>query len=107
MPFINRVTDRWSPVSGCELASWMVLSSVVHEDGKPRMAPSGGPEVRFVLLPASECGIIDTWTAGGLRGNGSHDVAVHDMFVHAAFGSGVFDPTSCPSRAIVSRHGAA
>jgi len=32
-----RVTGRWSLVSGCELASWMVLWSVVHEDGKPRM----------------------------------------------------------------------
>jgi alkylation response protein AidB-like acyl-CoA dehydrogenase len=87
-----RVTGRWSLVSGCELASWMVLWAVVHEDGNPRTAPSGGPEIRFMLLPASQCEIIDTWTAGGLRGTGSHDVAVRDVFVPAAFGSGFFDP---------------
>jgi indole-3-acetate monooxygenase len=91
-----RVTGRWSLVSGCELASWMVLWAVVHEGGKPRMMASGGPEIRFMLLPASECEIIDTWTVGGLRGTGSHDVAVHDVFVPAAFGSGFFDPQILP-----------
>ena len=91
-----RVSGRWSLVSGCELASWMVLWAVVHEGGKPRMMAAGGPEIRFMLLPASECEIIDTWTVGGLRGTGSHDVAVHDVFVPAAFGSGFFDPHILP-----------
>jgi indole-3-acetate monooxygenase len=91
-----RVTGRWSLVSGCELASWMVLWAVVHEDGKPRMTPSGGPEIRFMLLPASQCEIIDTWTVGGLRGTGSHDVALHDVLVPAAFVSGFFDPYVLP-----------
>src|SRR5438132_2626713 len=54
-----RLTGRWSLVSGCELATWMVLWSVVHDDGKPRTAPSGGPEIRFMLLPANQCEIID------------------------------------------------
>jgi indole-3-acetate monooxygenase len=91
-----RVTGRWSLVSGCELASWMVLWSVVHEDGQPRMTPSGGPEIRFMLVPARQCEIIDTWMVGGLRGTGSHDVTVHDVFVPAAFGSGFFDPYVLP-----------
>jgi alkylation response protein AidB-like acyl-CoA dehydrogenase len=91
-----RVSGRWSLVSGCELASWMVLWAVVHDGGKPRMMASGGPEIRFMLLPASKCEIIDTWTVGGLRGTGSHDVAVHEVFVPAAFGSGFFDPQILP-----------
>jgi len=86
-----RLTGRWSLVSGCELASWMVLWSVVHEDGTPRTTPSGGPEIRFMLLPASQCEIIDTWTVGGLRGTGSHDVVVHDVFVPTAYSAGFFD----------------
>jgi alkylation response protein AidB-like acyl-CoA dehydrogenase len=90
------VSGRWSLVSGCELATWMVLWCVVHEEGKPRLTPSGAPELRFMLLPAAECEIIDTWTVGGLRGTGSHDVAVHEVFVPSAYGSGFFDPYVLP-----------
>src|SRR5712692_757370 len=42
-----RVSGRWSLVSGCELAAWMVLWCVVHEEGKPRLTPLGAPELRF------------------------------------------------------------
>src|SRR5215469_6965164 len=91
-----RLTGRWSLVSGCEFATWMALWSVIHEDGKPRTTPSGGPEIRFMLLPANQCEIIDTWTVGGLRGTGSHDVAVHDVFVPIAYASGFFDSYVLP-----------
>jgi indole-3-acetate monooxygenase len=93
-----RLSGRWSLVSGCELASWMVLWSVVHEDGKPRLTPSGSPDIRFMLLPSARCEIIDTWTVGGLRGTGSHDVAVRDEFVPSAYASGFFDPYALPER---------
>jgi alkylation response protein AidB-like acyl-CoA dehydrogenase len=52
-----RVSGRWSLVSGCELASWMVLWAVVYEGDERRMTASGGPEIRFMLLPASQCEI--------------------------------------------------
>ena len=63
-----RVSGRWSLVSGCELGTWMVLLCVVNEGGKPRLTPAGVPETRFMILPSTECEIIDTWTVGGLRG---------------------------------------
>jgi alkylation response protein AidB-like acyl-CoA dehydrogenase len=87
-----RVSGRWSLVSGCELAAWMVLSCFVHKDGKPQLTPAGAPELRFMILPANECEIVDTWMVGGLRGTGSHDVAVRDRFVPSTYGSGFFDP---------------
>jgi len=49
-----------------------------------------------MLLPSSECEIIDTWTVGGLRGTGSHDVAVRDVFVPSSYGSGFTDPYVLP-----------
>ena len=91
-----RASGRWSLVSGCELAAWMVLLCVVQEDGKPRLTPAGAPETRFVLVPATESEIIDTWTVGGLRGTGSHDVVVRDVFVPTPYGSGFFDPHVLP-----------
>jgi hypothetical protein len=87
-----RVSGRWSLVSGCELGTWMVLLCVVHEDGKPQLTPAGAPENRFMLIPSADCEIIDTWTVGGLRGTGSHDVLVRDVFVPDSYGSGFTDP---------------
>ncbi|MGC2415750.1 MAG: acyl-CoA dehydrogenase family protein [Stellaceae bacterium] len=91
-----RVSGRWSLVSGCELGAWMVLLFVVHEDGKPRLTRGGAPETRFMIIPATACEIIDTWTVGGLRGTGSHDVVVDDVFVPAEYGSGFTDPHLLP-----------
>ena len=91
-----RVSGRWSLVSGCELGTWMVLLCIVHQDGKPRLTPAGAPETRFMLLPAAECEIIDTWTVGGLRGTGSHDVVVRDRFVPGNYGSSFTDPYVLP-----------
>jgi len=91
-----RVSGRWSLVSGCELAAWMVLWCVVHEDGKPRLTSSRSPENRFMLLPAAECEIVDTWTVGGLRGTGSHDVVVRDVFVPTGYAANFFDPYVLP-----------
>ncbi|HEY7577780.1 MAG TPA: acyl-CoA dehydrogenase family protein [Acetobacteraceae bacterium] len=91
-----RVDGRWSLVSGCELAAWMVLLCVVHAEGRPRLTGAGVPDIRFMLLPASGCEIVDTWTVGGLRGTGSHDVAVRDVVVPEDFGSGFFDPYVLP-----------
>jgi indole-3-acetate monooxygenase len=91
-----RLNGRWSLVSGCELGTWMVLLSVVNEDGKPRLTPAGAPETRFMLLPSEACEIIDTWNVGGLRGTGSHDVVVHDVFVPNSYGSGFTDPYVLP-----------
>jgi indole-3-acetate monooxygenase len=83
-------------VSGCELAAWMVLLCVVHDGANPRVTPAGAPEIRFMVLPRAACEIIDTWTVGGLRGTGSHDVVVRDVFVPTDFGSGFSDPYVLP-----------
>jgi indole-3-acetate monooxygenase len=87
-----RVSGRWSLVSGCQFSAWFLLMCIVHEDGKPRLTPSGAPEVRFMLCPAADCDIVDTWTVGGLRGTGSHDVVVQDGFVPAPYASFHTDP---------------
>jgi alkylation response protein AidB-like acyl-CoA dehydrogenase len=79
-----RVSGRWSLVSGCELAEWMAFLCRVEEHGQPRMHMPGVPEMRFVFLRKDNCEIIDTWYTGGLRGTGSHDVAVQDVLVSEA-----------------------
>jgi alkylation response protein AidB-like acyl-CoA dehydrogenase len=87
-----RVSGRWSLVSGCQFSAWFILMCMVHEDGGPRLTPSGAPEFRFMLCPAADCDIVDTWTVEGLRGTGSHDVVVQDRFVPAPYASFYTDP---------------
>jgi alkylation response protein AidB-like acyl-CoA dehydrogenase len=76
-----RLSGRWSLVSGCELADYVHLMSLVHEDGVPRMLAPGQPDLRVLFVPKGSYDILDTWHAGGLRGSGSHDVVVDDVFV--------------------------
>jgi alkylation response protein AidB-like acyl-CoA dehydrogenase len=83
-------------VSGCELASWVVLLCAVHDGANPGPASTGAPQTRFVLVPASACEIVDTWTVGGLRGTGSHDVVVRDAFVPADYAAGFADRFTLP-----------
>ena len=78
-----RLSGRWSLVSGCELADYVHLMSLVHEDGVPRMLAPGQPDLRVLFVPKGRYDILDTWHVGGLRGSGSHDVVVDDVFVPA------------------------
>ena len=51
------------------------------DDGASDPGTDAGPEQVTVFLPAAECRIIDTWHVTGLRGTGSHDIEVKDVFV--------------------------
>ena len=74
-------TGRWRFGSGCQEADWMVGSCQVVEGDRPRRNPDGTPDVRRILLPAGDRTIVDTWDVTGLRGTGSHDWTVADLFV--------------------------
>jgi alkylation response protein AidB-like acyl-CoA dehydrogenase len=76
-----RLRGRWALVSGCELADYVYLMGLVHENGVPRMLAPGQPDLRVLFVPKGRYDILDTWHVGGLRGSGSHDVVVDDVFV--------------------------
>ena len=57
--------------------------SLVHENGVPRMLAPGKRDLRVLFVPKGRYEILDTWHVGGLRGSGSHDVVVEDVFVPA------------------------
>jgi 3-hydroxy-9,10-secoandrosta-1,3,5(10)-triene-9,17-dione monooxygenase len=66
-----RVCGRWSFSSGCDAARWVMVAV-------PGDRPGG---LLWLLLPRPDCEIVDTWFAAGLRGSGSKDVVVDDVFV--------------------------
>jgi 3-hydroxy-9,10-secoandrosta-1,3,5(10)-triene-9,17-dione monooxygenase len=70
-----RFSGRWSFSSGCDHATWNLLGGlVVGEDGRPT-------DFRTFLLPISDYAIEDVWDTIGLRGTGSNDIVVDDVFV--------------------------
>jgi 3-hydroxy-9,10-secoandrosta-1,3,5(10)-triene-9,17-dione monooxygenase len=69
-----RLSGRWKFSSGIDACTWTMLGGIGSADGEL-------PDYRVFLLPASDYRIIDTWHAAGLRGSGSKDVEVADVFV--------------------------
>ena len=76
-----RVTGRWAFASGCEHADWLFGNCILLQDGRPLPGLSEGvPAMRGMLFRASEMRVVDTWSVLGLRGTGSHDIAIEGAF---------------------------
>jgi indole-3-acetate monooxygenase len=78
-----RVSGRFPFASGCQHSEWVWLGCVVMADGTPRADSNGVPETRQCIVQLSQCEILDTWYTTGLRGTGSNDLLVKDVFVPA------------------------
>lgn len=82
-----RVNGRWPFASGCLHADWMFGLCAMIRDGKP-MAGSAGearpPLIRGCVLPAKAWQIEDTWHVAGLKGTGSHHIALRGALVPEA-----------------------
>jgi alkylation response protein AidB-like acyl-CoA dehydrogenase len=79
-----RVTGRWPLGSGCQHSGWIVGGCRILDGDQPRRLPNGTPLMRVLFFAAADCKILDTWDSIGLRGTGSHDYTVTDLFVPAA-----------------------
>jgi alkylation response protein AidB-like acyl-CoA dehydrogenase len=77
-----RVTGRQGFSSGCRQAVWLAARALIQENGQPRLI-DGQPEERYLFVPAAEAELLDTWHVRGMRGTGTHDFAVKDVFVPA------------------------
>jgi indole-3-acetate monooxygenase len=79
-----RATGRWPLGSGCQHSAWIVGGCRILDGDQPRLRSDGTPVTRILFFSATDCEILDTWHSVGLRGTGSHDYAVSDVFVPAA-----------------------
>jgi 3-hydroxy-9,10-secoandrosta-1,3,5(10)-triene-9,17-dione monooxygenase len=69
-----RITGQAAWSSGSVHAEWIIFGGLVREEGKP-------PEPMTFLVPRRETTLIDTWFSSGMRGTGSNDMRVDDVFV--------------------------
>ncbi|MYC31500.1 MAG: hypothetical protein F4X65_15660 [Chloroflexi bacterium] len=64
-----KLSGQWDFSSGCDPAHWVLLIA-------------NGPETpMMMLLPRRDYRIKDTWFVSGLKGTGSKDILVDDVFV--------------------------
>ncbi len=68
------VNGTWQWSSGCDHATWAFLGGPVIKDGKP-------VDFGSFLLPISDYRIDDVWNVVGLKGTGSNNIVVKDVFV--------------------------
>ena len=77
-----RVSGRWQFGSGCQESSWMLGSFQILDAGRPRLGPHGKPLYWRGVFPRAEAEIVAaSWDVAGLRGTGSFDWTVEDVFL--------------------------
>jgi indole-3-acetate monooxygenase len=77
-----RISGRWPFASGSPIATWLGGLSVLYDsDGSPALRANGQPQPLLAIWPADQARLIDTWDGLGLRGTGSGDFEVSDLFV--------------------------
>lgn len=62
----------WS--SGSPHAEWFMFMGVARAEGT-------SPDPRWFILPRDDVEVLDTWYTAGMRGTGSNDVRVENVFV--------------------------
>jgi alkylation response protein AidB-like acyl-CoA dehydrogenase len=72
-----RVSGQWPFASGVHNAQIFGATLRIHESADSEAVGQN----RYAIIPIGECTILDTWHTSGLRGSGSHDVLVEDVFV--------------------------
>ena len=80
-----RVNGQWPFGSGVSHADVVGLSCVLYENGAPVVKSKGGPVTCGMLTPAANVEVVDNWRTTGMRGTGSSDYRVQDLFVPERF----------------------
>ena len=77
-----RVSGHWTFGSGCQEAVWMLGSFQILDGGEPRRSPDGGSLYWRGVFRREEAKVVPgSWDVAGLRGTGSFDWTVQDVFL--------------------------
>jgi alkylation response protein AidB-like acyl-CoA dehydrogenase len=77
-----RITGRVHFASGCHHATWLAMPAFEMDGGVPKRDPVTGKTTPLgVFFRRTEARIYDTWHTLGMRGTGSADIELEDLFV--------------------------
>jgi alkylation response protein AidB-like acyl-CoA dehydrogenase len=76
-----RLTGAWNFGSGTGHAAYIGAGFFPMDDGEMRWVSEGIPDMRVAFVPRAEVTFTDGWHVQGLKGTGSYDYNVADVFV--------------------------
>jgi indole-3-acetate monooxygenase len=76
-----RVSGRWRYASGAHYATTFTANCVITREGQPVLDAHGKPLIRAMAFTPAQVTIHLAWDTTGMRGTGSHDFAVQEVFV--------------------------
>ena len=83
------LSGKWSFSSGCDHCQWVLLGGLVfNTEGQV-------VDFRTFMVPRADYEIVDVWDMVGLRGTGSNDIVVDDVFIPEAFTLSMGDTGRC------------
>jgi alkylation response protein AidB-like acyl-CoA dehydrogenase len=76
-----RITGRFAWASGIHQARWVVANCLVFDGDTMRKSTAGAPVMLGFVMPREDCTVLDTWHVLGMRGTGSTEFEVKEVFV--------------------------
>jgi len=76
-----KVTGNWQWGSGSQNAHWLMGGCMLKEHGELMLDSNGRPRSHPMIMPKNDVEFVDTWHVSGLRGTGSLDYRVKDLFI--------------------------
>jgi alkylation response protein AidB-like acyl-CoA dehydrogenase len=100
-----RLSGHWAFASGSPWATYLTAwAQIIGADGEPETDPdSGEPVLIDVIVPREAVDYLDGWETFGLRGSGSGQYTVDDLFVAERFTTQGLMPDEYADRALYSR----
>jgi len=75
------ISGKWNFGSGTGHSEYVAAGFIPFRDGAPLMGEGGMPDLRVAIFPRNEIRFTDGWHVTGLKGTGSFDYEVDEVFV--------------------------
>jgi alkylation response protein AidB-like acyl-CoA dehydrogenase len=76
-----RLVGRFAWASGVHHARWVVAMGAVFDGETMQKSTAGTPIILGFVMPRQDCTVLDTWQVLGMRGTGSTEFEVNNVFV--------------------------
>jgi alkylation response protein AidB-like acyl-CoA dehydrogenase len=99
------LNGSWSFGSGTGHSEYVAAGFFPMDNGEMRWVSEGLPDMQVAVLPRAEINFKDGWHVQGLKGTGSYDYSVENVFVPKSRTFGLFDREPCRGASPATRMG--